>query len=153
MFLDNRNCDWNGNPEWRDQPEIPGRGSERWRWPEGDRHPETFTSQSVRLANVKMSDLAEMIAKLDGVRRTTKDELAQWRYGGRLVARQLDDTHIAIRADFEYRDVLMLQFPTTFSVPTRFEKHMMVVADIGSTDDGAIEDALFAARDLQRNAD
>ena len=118
-----------------------------------DPRPQTFSSQSVRLANVKMSNLADMIAKLDGVRRTTKDELAQWRYRGRLVARQLDDTHIVIRADFDFRDVLMRQFPTTFSVPTRFEKHMMVVADIGSTDDGAIVDALFAARDLQRNAD
>jgi len=54
-----------------------------------------------------MSNLADMIAKLDGVRRTTKDELAQWRYRGRLVARQLDDTHIVIRADFDFRDVLM----------------------------------------------
>ena len=71
----------------------------------------------------------------------------------RQTGRQLDDTHIVIRADFDFRDVLMRQFPTTFSVPTRFEKHMMVVADIRSTDDGAIVDALFAARDLQRNAD
>ena len=121
--------------------------------PNDGSRPQTFSSQSVRLANVKMSNLADMIAKLDGVRRTTKDELAQWRYRGRLVARQLDDTHIVIRADFDFRDVLMRQFPTTFSVPTRFEKHMMVVADIRSTDDGAIVDALFAARDLQRNAD
>ena len=60
-----------------------------------------------------MSDLTDMIAKLDGVRRTTKDELAQWRYRGRLVARQLDNTHIVVRADFDFRDVLMRQFPTT----------------------------------------
>ena len=42
-----------------------------------DESPSTHvSSQRVRLANVKMSDLADMIAKLDGVRRTTKDELA-----------------------------------------------------------------------------
>jgi len=68
--------------------------------------PTHVSSQRVRLANVKVSDLADMIAKLDGVRRTTKDELAQWGYRGRLVARQLDDTHIVIRADFDLRNVL-----------------------------------------------
>ncbi len=89
---------------------------------------------------------------LDGVRRTTAGELTQWRYQGRLIARQLDDTHIVIRADFDYRDAMLRQFPATFSVPGRFAKHMMVVADIASGDAGAIEDALIAAWELQRAA-
>lgn len=100
-----------------------------------------------------MSDLAEMADTLDGVRHTTSDGLAQWRYRGRLVARQLDDTHVVIRADFDYRDVLLRDFPDTFSVPTRFEKHMIIVADITSADAGAIDDALAAARELQAAAD
>jgi hypothetical protein len=38
------------------------------------------------------------------------------------------------------------------TVPRRFQKHMMVVADPGG-DQGAIEDALEAAWQLQRDAD
>jgi hypothetical protein len=44
------------------------------------------------------------------------------------------------------------QFPATFSVPTRYLKHMMVVADLARGDAGAIEDALEAAWQLQRSA-
>ena len=56
-----------------------------------------------------------------------------------------------IRADFDYRDEIVRMFPATFSVPARFTKHMMVVADLAG-DDGAIEDALVAAWRLQRRA-
>jgi hypothetical protein len=86
------------------------------------------------------------------LRRTTADGLAQWRYHGRLVARQLDDTHVVIRADFDYRASVLRQFPGTFSVPPRYVKHMMVVADLARGDAGAIEDALEAAWHLQRSA-
>jgi hypothetical protein len=48
-------------------------------------------------------------------------------------------------ADFGYRDWLLRQFPETFSVPARYRKHMMVVADVARGDAGAIEDALEAA--------
>src|SRR5262245_29352429 len=75
-----------------------------------------------------------------------------WGHHGRLVARQLDDTHLVIRADFDYRDSILRQFPGTFSVPTRYIKHMMVVADLARGDAGAIEDALAAAWELQRRA-
>ena len=87
------------------------------------------------------------------MRRTTADGLAQWRYHGRLVARQLDDAHVVIRADFDYRASVLRQFPETFSVPTRYSKHMMIVADLAKGDPGAIEDALEAAWQLQRSAD
>ena len=86
------------------------------------------------------------------MRRTEQDGLAQWRYHGRLVARQLDDEQVVIRADFDYRDSILRQFPGTFSVPPRFVKHMMVVADLATGDAGAIEDALEAAWQLQRSA-
>jgi hypothetical protein len=79
--------------------------------------------------------------------------LSEWRYHGRLVARQLDDEHLVVRADFDYRDSLLHQFPGTFSVPVRFAKHMMVVADLACGEPGAIEDALEAAWQLQRSAD
>ncbi len=103
---------------------------------------------------MRLTDVAEMMADLDGVRRTTGPRgLAQWRYHGRLVTRQLDEMHIVIRSDFDLRDTLLQQFPDTFSVPTRFLKHMMVVANLATGDAGAIEDALVAAWDLQRAGD
>jgi len=69
-----------------------------------------------------------------------------------VVARQLDDAHLVIRSDFGYRDAMLRQFPETFSVPARYVKHMMVVADLAGGDAGAIEDALEAAWRLQRRA-
>ncbi len=90
---------------------------------------------------------------LAGVRRSARGGLAEWRYHGRLVARQLDSAQVVIRADFDYRDSILRQFPATFSVPARYIKHMMVVADLADGDAGAIEDALEAAWELQRHAD
>jgi hypothetical protein len=102
---------------------------------------------------MQLSDVASLAGRLDGVRRTVSGGVDQWRYHGRLVARQLDDAHIVIRADLDFRDALLRQFPSTFAVPNRFRKHMMVVADLAAGDPGAIEDALVAAWDLQRAAD
>ena len=96
--------------------------------------------------------MARLAGALAGVRRTAPEGLAEWRYHGRLVARQLDDAHLLIRADFDYRDSLLRQFPGTFTVPTRYLKHMMVVADLARGDAGAIEDALEAAWQLQCSA-
>jgi hypothetical protein len=101
---------------------------------------------------VNINDIAQLAESLAGVRRTTPEGLAEWRYRGRLVARQLDDAHLVIRADFDYRDSILRRFPRTFSVPTRYIKHMMVVADLVSGDAGAIEDALEAAYEFQRSA-
>jgi hypothetical protein len=107
----------------------------------------------VRAAVLQIDDVARLAEALDGVRRTVSDGLAQWRYHGRLVARQLDDAHVVIRADFDYRASVLRQFPETFSVPSRYRKHMMMVADLAKGDPGAIEDALEAAWQLQRSAD
>jgi hypothetical protein len=102
---------------------------------------------------MEIDDVARLAEALAGARRTAPDGLAEWRYHGRLVARQLDDAHVVIRADFDYRDLILRQHPATFSVPTRWAKHMMVVADLAVGDAGAIEDALEKAWELQRNAD
>jgi hypothetical protein len=99
---------------------------------------------------VQIDDVARLAGELAGVRATSSEGLAEWRYHGRLVARQLDDTHLVIRADFDYRDSVLRQFPETFSVPARYLKHMMVVADLAVGDAGAIEDTLEAAWQLQR---
>ena len=63
-----------------------------------------------------------------------------------------DASGLGRRADFDYRDAILRQFPATFSVPARYVKHMMVVADLAGGDAGAIEDALEAAWQLQRSA-
>jgi hypothetical protein len=102
---------------------------------------------------LQIDEVARLAEALAGVRRASADGLAQWRYHGRLVARQLDDTHVVIRADFGYRASILRQFPGTFSVPARYSKHMMVVADLATGNAGAIEDALEAAWQLQRSAD
>ena len=102
---------------------------------------------------MEIDDVARLAEALAGVRRTAPEGLAVWRYHGRLIARQLDNEHVVIRADFDYRDSMLRQFPGTFSVPARYAKHMMIVADLTNGDAGAIEDALEAAWQLQRSAD
>jgi hypothetical protein len=99
-----------------------------------------------------LSDVSRVTAQLDGVVERTRDGLLDWRFHGRLVARQLDETHVVIRASFEFRDFLLRSFPETFSVPDRFAKHMMVVADLEHGNADAIEDALIGAWELQSGA-
>ena len=96
-----------------------------------------------------LADLSRLAAQLDGVAETRRDGFLNWRYGGRLVARQLDDSHIVIRASFEFRDLLLQSFSETFSVPKRFAKHMMIVADLENGNADAIEDAVIGAWELQ----
>src|SRR6478609_8318481 len=79
----------------------------------------------------------------------SRDGLLEWRYRGRLVARQLDDSHIVIRASFDFRDFLLHSFPDTFSAPRRFAKHIMVVADLENGNAEIIEDAVIGAWELQ----
>lgn len=101
---------------------------------------------------MKIAEVARVAKSLAGVRQTTADGLAEFRYHGRLIARELDESHLVIRADFDYRDSILRQFPDTFSVPARYLKHMMVVADLARGDAGAIEEALEAAWHLQRSS-
>jgi hypothetical protein len=75
--------------------------------------------------------------------------LLGWRRRGRLVARQLDDRHIVIRASFDFRDLMLHSFPETFSMPPRFAKHMMIVADLENGNRDVVEDAVIAAWELQ----
>jgi hypothetical protein len=98
---------------------------------------------------MRLDDVGRLAAQLDGVTERSRDGLLDWRYHGRLVARQLDDGHIVIRATFEFRDFLLRSFPDTFSVTERFAKHMMVVADLEHGNPDAIEDAVIGAWELQ----
>ena len=69
---------------------------------------------------MRLSDLSRLASRLEGVTERTRDGMLDWRYHGRLVARQLDDSHVVIRASFDSRDFLHQSFPDTFSVPSRF---------------------------------
>ena len=96
-----------------------------------------------------LDDVDRIASALTGVTRTSGGGLLQWRYKGRLIARQLDTRNIVIRTDFAPRHQLLSRYPGTFHVPAKYERHMMVVADLESGDAGAIEDALMAAWALQ----
>lgn len=98
---------------------------------------------------MELADLSRLTSQLEGVKERRRDGLLDWRYGGRLVARQLDDSRVVIRASFDFRAFLLQSFPETFSVPPRFAKHMMVVADLEHGNADAIEDAVIGAWELQ----
>jgi hypothetical protein len=98
---------------------------------------------------MRLVDLSRIAAELDGVVERRREGLLDWRYRGRLVARQLDDSHVVIRASFDLRDFLLQSFPGTFSVPKRFAKHMMIVADLENGNADAVEDAFIWAWELQ----
>jgi hypothetical protein len=92
-----------------------------------------------------LADVSRLAAQLE--RR--RDGLLEWRYRGRLVARQLDDSHVVIRASFGFRDFLLRSFPETFSLPARFAKHMMIVSDLEHGNANGVEDAVIGAWELQ----
>ena len=98
---------------------------------------------------MSLEELSGLAAQLEGVSERRRDGLLDWRFHGRLVARQLDESHVVIRAEFEFRDFLLHSFPETFSVPERFARHMMIVADVEHGNADAIEDAVIAAWELQ----
>jgi hypothetical protein len=98
---------------------------------------------------IELADVSRLAAQLDGVVEREDDGLLNWRYRGRLVARQLDDNHIVIRATFDSRDFLLRSFPETFAVPKRLARHMMIVADLENGNTDIIEDALIDAWELQ----
>jgi len=112
-------------------------------------HLATTLSTPCEHSVMRLADVSRLAAHLDGVAERRRDGLLEWRYRGRLVARQLDDSHIVIRASFELRDFLLHSFPETFSVPKRFAKHMMIVADFENGNPDVVEDAVIAAWELQ----
>jgi hypothetical protein len=98
---------------------------------------------------MRLSDLSDLAVQLDGVTERRSNGLLQWRYQGRLVARQLDHSHVVIRASFDFKDLLLQSFPETFAVPNRFRKHMMIVADLDAGNADAVEHAIIGAWEFQ----
>ncbi len=98
---------------------------------------------------MSLADLSGLADQLSGVAERRRNGLLEWRYRGRLVARQLDDSHVVIRASFDFKDFLLQSFPETFSVPKRYRKHMMIVADLETGNPDAVEAAIVGAWELQ----
>jgi len=98
---------------------------------------------------MRLADISGLARRLDGVAERRRNGLYEWRYQGRVVARQLDQTHVVIRASFDSKDFLLRSFPETFSVPNRYRKHMMIVADLEAGNADAVEDAIVGAWELQ----
>ena len=96
-----------------------------------------------------LDEVIEELAALDGVRRREVRGLSRWECSGRLVARQLDAGSLVIRTELDAREQLVAADPETFTVPPRYETHMMVVVELAHADPGAVRRALAAARDLQ----
>jgi hypothetical protein len=98
---------------------------------------------------MRLADIIGLAAQLNGVAERRRKGQLEWRYRGRLVVRQFDDSHVVIRTSFDFRDFLLQSFPETFAVPDRFRKHMMIVADFEAGNADAIEDAIIGAWELQ----
>ena len=96
-----------------------------------------------------IADVDRLASALDGVRTTTRDGRLRWEVGGRLLARQLDDDAVVIRTAFDARERLVADHPAGFGVPPRFERHMMVVAELPHVTTTALGAALQAAWSLQ----
>jgi hypothetical protein len=63
---------------------------------------------------MELADLSDVAAQLDGVLERRRAGLLEWRYHGRLVARQLDERRVVIRSSFDVRDMFLQSFPETF---------------------------------------
>jgi hypothetical protein len=99
-------------------------------------------------------DVEQFLGGLDGVRLHEDPRGRRWCLRNRLVARQVDESTLLIRTDFEPREDLLVKHPGTFSMRPNLEAHMKVLADVGHGDIAAVCGALRAAWKLQRaNAD
>jgi len=99
-----------------------------------------------------IDEVSRIASALDPVRESSVRGRLRWSLGGRLVARQLDESSIVIRTGFDEREALLAEYPTMFFVPPRFDAHMMVVAQLPGADASVVEAALRAAWTMQASA-
>ncbi len=99
-----------------------------------------------------LDDLGRLAISHDGVKSKGTESRPAWYFNNRLVARWLDPTSVVIRSDFPDRERLVADHPETFSVPPKFESHMMVVVELDRADPDAVARALSEAVELQRRS-
>ena len=97
-----------------------------------------------------LDDVGRLALAHAGVKRKGTEARPAWYVDDRLVVRLLDPTSVVIRSDFPARERLLAEHPDTFSVPPRFESHMMVVVELGPAGEGAVARAISEAVHLQR---
>lgn len=102
---------------------------------------------------MELADVSRIALSMDRVRESSVRGRLRWSLGGRLIARELDNSSIAIRTGFAEREELLAAHPATFFVPPRFDAHMMVVARLTEGDSAAITAAIHAAWTLQASAE
>ena len=100
---------------------------------------------------MRIEDVRDLLAEYDDVREKGTTERPGWYVRDRLVARQLDDDSVLVRADFDPRERLLDDHPGTFSVPPSMEAHQKVVVELGHADAAAVRRALSEAVELQRD--
>lgn len=100
-----------------------------------------------------IEEVSRIALALDGVRQSSVKGRFRWSLSGRLVARQLDADSVVIRSGFAERERLLAEYPDTFSVPPRFEAHMMIVAWLPHADMDVVTIAIRSAWELQSSAD
>lgn len=95
-------------------------------------------------------DVEDLLASLEGVRLHQDPRGRRWCVRGRLVARQVDDATLLVRATPERREALLGRWPTTFSVRPELEAHAKVLADVVEGDLDAVRSSLREVWELQR---
>jgi len=98
-----------------------------------------------------LDEVRAVLAAYRDVKEKDCAGLAGWYVRDRLVARQLDSDSVLVRADFDARERLLEDYPTTFSVPPRMEGHQKFVVELPAADPDGVRRALAEAVELQRN--
>ena len=99
---------------------------------------------------MRIEDVRALLAEYDDVREKGTSDRPGWYVHDRLVARQLDEDSLLVRADFDARERLLDDHPGMFSVPPSMEAHQKVVVELGLADTKGVRRALAEAVELQR---
>ena len=95
-------------------------------------------------------EVEQFLDGLEGVRVHQDRRGRRWCVRNRLVARQVDESTLLVRAAFDGREDLLDRHPTTFWMRPELEAHMKVLADVAGGDVADVREALRAAWELQR---
>jgi len=99
---------------------------------------------------VNLEDVGRLAESHPGVKRKGTEARRAWYVDDRLVVRWLDESSVVVRAGFAARERLLADHPGTFTLPPRFESHMMVVVELEHADPDALARGISEAVDLQR---
>jgi hypothetical protein len=99
---------------------------------------------------MNLDDVAAFAATLPGCKKKGTEARPAWYVDDRLVARAEDPTTLVIRAGFSARERWVNDYPDTFGVPPRMERHLKVQVVLDHGNDEAVREAIRAAWELQR---